>query len=871
MRIKLDNRIRTLIENGIIIRHRSMFVIIGEKARDQVATLYQIMVKASTAQRPTTDDSFEQFILSTHINYCYYSESQRILGNTFGMAVLQDFEALTPNLLARTIETVEGGGLVVLLLQNMHSLKQLYTLTMDVHKRYRTELHSEIIPRFNERFTLSLSTCSNCFVIDDHLNVLPIFSNALNITPLHPNQKNDKSPKQLELQQLKQSLGDSKPIGPLLAKCKTYCQGKVLLQLLDASMEKTNLNSICSITAARGRGKSTAMGLAVAGTIGLGFSNICVTSPTPENLKTFFEFVLKGFEAIGYQEHADFEVVKSLDPAMDKCIVKINVFRRHRQTIQYITPTDFGKLLHAELVVIDEAAAIPMPLVKKLINGSNLVFLASTISGYEGSGRSLSLKLLEQLRKQQINNLEKEENNKNKKRLFELTLDESIRYGNGDPAAHYKNSPDDLQLLSDAPAHHLFVLMSPIASDQNYVPQIMAVIQICLEGAISKQTVASKQGKKVAGDLIPWTICQQFLDNEFSLLYGARIGMGYGSAAVRMLQKYFKGDFGLIENLENEKLKKERDEKINKPVEEEEDMEGIEEEIIEEEEEEENEEEDNTSNLTPRTNLPPLLERLNQRRAESLDYIGVSFGLTLPLLKFWKRCNFVPLYIRQSKNGLTGEHNCIMINTITIKDEEKEKNLISQTINSDGTWLLSFFEEFRKRFISLLGICFNDFSPHMAFSLLCINSTGSGGFDTMNLQKNKKPISRQELNFLLSDIDLLRLSHYSRNMTDFNLISDLLPIIANIYFNGRLEGKQNSTSFSLDLGQAAILLGVGLQRKSVDMVAKELELPVEQGYALLNKAIRRLSTHFDTICRDSIELDSIMEEQPESKNKRVNE
>jgi N-acetyltransferase 10 len=114
--------------------------------------------------------------------------------------------------------------------------------------------------------------------------------------------KNGKSSKEIELQQLKQSLADTKPIGPLLSKCKTFCQGKVLLQLLDASMEKaTNINSICSILAARGRGKSTAMGLAVAGTISLGFSNICVTSPSPENLKTFFEFVLKGFEAIGYQ------------------------------------------------------------------------------------------------------------------------------------------------------------------------------------------------------------------------------------------------------------------------------------------------------------------------------------------------------------------------------------------------------------------------------------------------------------------------------------------------------------------------------------------------------------------------------------------
>lgn len=53
------------------------------------------------------------------------------------MLVLQDFEALTPSLLARTVETVEGGGVVVLLLSSMASLTQLYSLTMDVHARLR--------------------------------------------------------------------------------------------------------------------------------------------------------------------------------------------------------------------------------------------------------------------------------------------------------------------------------------------------------------------------------------------------------------------------------------------------------------------------------------------------------------------------------------------------------------------------------------------------------------------------------------------------------------------------------------------------------------------------------------------------------------
>lgn len=35
------------------------------------------------------DDAFELFIASTDIRYCYYSETHKILGNTYGMCVLQ--------------------------------------------------------------------------------------------------------------------------------------------------------------------------------------------------------------------------------------------------------------------------------------------------------------------------------------------------------------------------------------------------------------------------------------------------------------------------------------------------------------------------------------------------------------------------------------------------------------------------------------------------------------------------------------------------------------------------------------------------------------------------------------------------------------
>lgn len=36
-RKKVDNRIRILVENGVALRYRSMFVVVGDRARDQVS------------------------------------------------------------------------------------------------------------------------------------------------------------------------------------------------------------------------------------------------------------------------------------------------------------------------------------------------------------------------------------------------------------------------------------------------------------------------------------------------------------------------------------------------------------------------------------------------------------------------------------------------------------------------------------------------------------------------------------------------------------------------------------------------------------------------------------------------------------------
>ena len=393
MRKKVDARIRTLIENGVLLRHRGMFIVVGDAGREQVVNLHYMLSKAAVKTRPSVlwcykkelgftshrrkrmnqikkkvqrglldpdkDDPFELFISATDINYCYYKDTARVLGNTFGMLVLQDFEAVTPNVLARTIETVEGGGIVVLLLKSMTSLRQLYAMSMDAHARFRTEAHVEVTPRFNERFILSLASCSSCLVVDDELNVLPISSHIKSIKPVRKGEDEDEDeaiaegPSGRELRELKASLKETQPVGTIVELVKSLDQAKAVLTFVEAAADKS-LRCTVALTAGRGRGKSAAMGLSLAAAVAYGYANIFVTSPSPENLRTLFEFVLKGFDALGYKEHQDFAIVESSNPELRRAVVRINVFREHRQTIQYIEPTD-----HALLAQATEAPSIP--------------------------------------------------------------------------------------------------------------------------------------------------------------------------------------------------------------------------------------------------------------------------------------------------------------------------------------------------------------------------------------------------------------------------------------------------------------------------------------------------------------------------------
>lgn len=842
----------------------------------------------------------------------YYKESHKILGQTFGFLVLQDYEAITPNLLARTIETVEGGGVVCLLLKNMSSLKQLYTMSMDVHSRYRTENHTSVQPRFNERFILSLGSNPSCLVLDDELNVLPISAGKdIVANPSGPSNSRMTAAK-AELTKYKAELRDTPVIGPLTKLCATTDQLKALLSFVSNGITSKQMNATVSLTSGRGRGKSAALGLAIASAVAHDYSNIFVTSPTPENLKTLFEFVKKGLDALGYEETLDYDFVRTGNEDWGRAVVRVNIFKGHRQTIQYIQPEDSHVLGQAELVIIDEAAAIPLPLVRKLL-GPYLVFMASTINGYEGTGRSLSIKLIQQLREQTRPVVAKESaatataatttaKSGMARTLAEIKLEQPIRYGSGDPvekwlnallcldattlprnisgcphpsqcelyyvnrdtlfsyhpasevflqrmmalyvASHYKNTPNDLQLMSDAPAHHLFVLLPPLKEDESTLPDPLVVVQVALEGNISRENIMTQLAKGVrsGGDLIPWLVSQQFQDDDFAMLSGARVvriathpdyaRMGYGARALESLNSFYSGDLlNLDEAMDDDQAAaaggvesfEEAAHKIAKGTTLQSDHIGV----------------------RDVNRMPPLLQRLSERRPEQLDYLGVSYGLTKDLLRFWKRAGYAPLYIRQTTNELTGEHTCVMLKTLNSHDHAQ----VAQSSN----WLAAFSQDFRKRFLSLLSYKFREFEASLALSVI---EAASAVDSTSNNNNNNSTLPPSELDSLFTPFDLKRIDSYSNNMLDYHVILDLLPSLATLFFTRRL-----GPHVSLAAAQQAILLALGLQRKTIDDVEKELGVPVNQGLALFVKVMRKFSKSLHELQKQAIGRD-VPEQEP---------
>ena len=318
------------------------------------------------------------------------------------------------------------------------------------------------------------------------------------------------------------------------------------------------------ISADRGRGKSAALGLAAAA---LKDKKILLCATQVKAVQTTFKHLAEQLNV----------------PLQANC--------KQLANLSYSAPDNLlNEKPQCDLLFVDEAAAIPVPMLMQILHSYPRIVFASTMVGYEGNGRGYTLRFLHYLRSQF-------------KSLKTINLDAPIRFAKHDPLeyairdlllldaqynqvasslplqfeqvskerlirdehllsqvmallalAHYQTSVSDLRQLLDAPELHLFICRQ--------AENLQAVCLVAIEGGLSQdiaeQVITGE--RRPQGHLMAQTLTQLTHDTQWLTGHSARVvriavapeshQQGIGSALLDFCQQqlstcdFFGASFG---------------------------------------------------------------------------------------------------------------------------------------------------------------------------------------------------------------------------------------------------------------------------------------------------------------------------------------
>ncbi len=339
------------------------------------------------------------------------------------------------------------------------------------------------------------------------------------------------------------------------------------------------------LTADRGRGKSSALGMAVAKLMSKRELDVIVTAPLLRSVAPVFEWVAKGFPELKGGK---------------------GDYRAQGRRIRFMAPDELiREQPSCDLLLVDEAAAIPIPMLKRLVEHYHRLVFSTTVHGYEGSGRGFTLKFLSWL-------------NHARPSGKSLHIDEPIRWAKGDKLeqwmyqtflldfniseslsvdnieglqlehlsksrlfqfpselaqcfallvnAHYQTAPSDLMLMLESEQVQVYAMMD----NQQCIGCILAVE----EGGLDTELVDSIQlGKRrPKGHLVATSITSHYMEHAAATEKSLRVmriavhpslqGQGIGSIMLGQLKEiggysYLSTSFGATHELVDFWLKNE--------------------------------------------------------------------------------------------------------------------------------------------------------------------------------------------------------------------------------------------------------------------------------------------------------------------------
>ncbi|GEM_PF-80363 len=184
------------------------------------------------------------------------------------------------------------------------------------------------------------------------------------------------------------SSGDVRQVLPEDADCATADQARAVERLVRLKRRRPLV-----LTADRGRGKSAALGIACARLLAGGETQVLVTAPRPAAVEALFERL--AVLCPSGQRQANVFALEATREAGDSPCVR---FIAPDALVESTLTGEQGGA--GALLLVDEAAAIPAPLLSRMLVAFPRIAFATTVHGYEGSGRGFALRFREHLDRQ---------------------------------------------------------------------------------------------------------------------------------------------------------------------------------------------------------------------------------------------------------------------------------------------------------------------------------------------------------------------------------------------------------------------------------------------------------------------------------------
>ena len=655
---ELEKAVKTALEN----RHRFMIILCSkdlEKLLKTAKKLYKKYEKLRDVEGELLVVGRSEFLEKAKDyfegKFVHYKDVQNVLGETYPSLILDITNGFHPNDLGIVIETIAEGGMILALsppIPDWQNLKSKW------HEELVSEPYTidDVVPRFYRRFIKRTLLTKGIIIYDLDKKVL--------IKP-YEFEKVEESREEIVLPEEEREISRK-----LYKLCATQDQVRVL-ELFEHYFDRKKDRKAVVITADRGRGKSAVLGIVTPYLIWRMFKvlkrpvRIMVVAPTPYAVQTYFKFLLKAMVRVGM----NFRVKES-----GRLITVVN---SKYARVEYVVPRRaMIEKDYADIIIVDEAAGIDVPVLWKITEGVRWMIFSTTIHGYEGAGRGFSIRFLKRLEGCEDVEIEK------------IHLKEPIRYGKGDPIekwlydvllldaqpaeiteddlkaikdgnlefeeidkdkliddekllreffgiyvlAHYRNRPSDLVILLDMPNH------KPFAVKVN--GKVVCSLHVAIEGKMDDETIKKiSKGYKPKGQIIPDLMLKHYWDYDFPKYVGLRVvriathpsvmRMGIGSYALNKIVEWAK--------------------------------------------------------------------------EKDMDWVGSGFGVSPELLRFWLRNGFIPVHITPQRNEISGEHTVIVLNPLKMHVEEKV-----DLINVD----------FTRRLIEYLADELRDLETETAISLL---------------------------------------------------------------------------------------------------------------------------------------------------------